>query len=99
MKEEKQVVHVKVTQEHIDKGESGVTCCPIALAVSEVLGWRTSWGYEEGHTNKPSYKMLYSLSPRLTHEFVDTFDGKGGEANRDKVRPIEFDLEITDIVD
>lgn len=97
--EEKQVVHVKVTQEHIDKGESGITRCPIALAVTEVLGALAYWGYEEGHTNKPSYKMLYSMEPRLTHEFVDTFDGRGGEANKDKVRPIEFDLEITNIVD
>jgi hypothetical protein len=69
-------MHIKVTQEHIDKGSKGQSdCCPIALALKDigckrpfVTYSRVSWIFHNSHTK-------YCVAPESIFNFVSDFDG------------------------
>lgn len=73
---------IKVTQEHIDKGERGSSCnCPIAMAIGELTLSPVSVGGAVVCTRLVNYPL--PVSARL---FICEFDNGG------HVKPFEFEL-------
>jgi hypothetical protein len=80
-------MRVKVTQKHIDDGNTTCFACPIALALREVEG--ANWAHVYSRSailDLLPGKDLYFLLPEEAQKFVGAFD------NGEDVRPCEFDL-------
>ncbi len=87
-------MRIKVTQDHIDNGIGDSGCyCPIALAISEKLGFQVYVGntridkviYQEDKGYN-EYKALLSHS-KVSAEFLEDFDNP-----KKKVKPHKFIL-------
>lgn len=80
------MIHVKVTQEHIDKGIPSDLCnCPIALAMKDNFTFVEINGNVRCAKNETIYRGL--LGP-ITLKFIKDFD------NGREVKPFEFDIEL-----
>jgi len=91
-------IHVKVTQDHIDRGRKGeCRLCPIALALSEkgyqdvVVG--VPCGTEITVTLSNDGKFQSYILPQKASYWIEDFD-------RDKVQlPIEFDMTLWSLME
>lgn len=92
-------IRIKVTQDHIDRGQRGNSCdCPIALALEGAQKDLSSFGHlTKASVGMSSVRLFFPQStsdfliPLEASRFVRRFDR--GES----VEPFEFELETTEI--